>query len=254
MFRNTRVIIAGLILIIGLTIGLAVNLPATAQESGDLNPRLTALMITSVLKGDIITHVDTGGRKLVALTFDDGPDPIYTPEVLKILEQYKVRATFFVVGENVEANPGIVRKAIQAGHEIENHTYSHPQLNRGTMAELVAEIIGAQEVIKGLSGRDPSYFRPPKKLYNLQVINAAHASHLQVVLWSVCVENRKCPTSGKMAERVLKMMRPGTIILAHDGRLPRDKTLQALPMIIEGYQREDYTFVTLSELIAAGER
>lgn len=252
--RKSSYIIIGVILSIFLVIGLVICLPATAQENDDLNPRRTVLMLRSVWRGDIITHVDTGGRKLVALTFDDGPDPRYTPQILKILDRYQVKATFFVVGENAKAYPDIVRKASLAGHEIDNHTYSHPELNRNTLSEVVAEIVGAQEVITGLTDQEPRYFRPPKKLYNHEVIKSAHANSLQVVLWSICVENKKCPTPEKMADRVLQLMRPGTIILAHDGRLPREKTVQALPKIIEGYQNQDYTFVTLSALIAAGEK
>jgi len=240
------------IILFSLLVAVPEILAAPTRE--DLNPRRTVLMLSSVWKGDIITQVDTSGRKLVALTFDDGPDPRYTPSVLAILKQYQVKATFFVVGENAEAHPGLVRQAIKEEHEIENHTYSHPELNRDTLAEVKAEIVGAQETIEGLTGRYPHYFRPPKRLYNQQVIKAAHASSMQVVLWTVCVENQSCPTPQKMAARVLKKMRPGAIILAHDGGLPRETTIHALPFIIEGYQEQGYTFVTLSELIAAGER
>lgn len=241
----------GILFITSLTATAAVN---TQTDSEDLNPRRTVLMLSSYLKGDIITRVDTGGNKLVALTFDDGPDPRYTPQVLAILKQYEVKATFFVVGESAKAHPGIIRDAVNGGHEIENHTFTHPELNRGTLAKVTAEIVSTQEELEGMTGRYPHYFRPPKRLYNQAVIKAAHAHDLQVVLWTVGVENRNCPTPQKMAARVLSRARPGAIILAHDGILNREKTVHALPAIITGYQELGYKFVTLSELIAADEQ
>lgn len=251
--------IRSLFIVIGI-ISCFIIVPVTVAKVGsesedeDLNPNRTMLMLGYYFNGDIITGVETGGQKLVALTFDDGPDPRYTPKILAMLKHYQIKATFFVVGENAHAHPGIVRQAYKEGHEIANHTYTHPSLNKNKLADVAAEIVSAQDLVEGMIGRYPQYFRPPRRLYNHQVIKAAHACNLQVVLWTVCVENHSCPTPEKMAARVLKRMRPGTIILAHDGLLPRDQTLHALPEIIEGYQSKGYTFVTLSELMAAGEQ
>ncbi|MGE5381518.1 MAG: polysaccharide deacetylase family protein [Methylocystaceae bacterium] len=250
--RNYWIFMAVFLTFICLSLALEIYHPAWANE--DLNLQRTVLMFPSVLKGDIVTRVNTGGQKLVALTFDDGPDPRYTPKVLNILKQYQVKATFFMVAENAEAHPGLVRQAIKEGHEIENHSYTHPELNRDTLATIDAEIVGTQEVLEGITGRYPIYFRPPKRLYNQHVIKAAHASRMQVILWTVGVENRRCPTPQKMAERVLQKMQPGVIILAHDGLLCRDKTVLALPAIIEGYQEHGYKFVNLNVLIAVGGR
>jgi peptidoglycan/xylan/chitin deacetylase (PgdA/CDA1 family) len=185
------------------------------------------------------------------LTFDDGPDPAYTPGVLAILKEHDIKATFFVTGRNALRYPPIVTSEIQAGHEVENHTFSHPDLRRLTKEEVAGEIGRTQSAITFCTQRTPKYFRPPRRMYNRKVMVAAAKQDLKTVLWTVGVENRSCRTPAAMAERVLSWACPGCIILAHDGDLDRTLTLQALPMIIEGYQKQGYRFVTLQELFKA---
>jgi peptidoglycan/xylan/chitin deacetylase (PgdA/CDA1 family) len=199
----------------------------------------------------LISHVDTGGEKLVALTFDDGPDPRFTPQVLDILDYYHVKATFFIVGQQARKNPELVRRISREGYEIENHTYSHPDLSKYSIEQTRNEIIAAQRIITDLTNRRPRCFRPPKKLFRPETIEVAEKYGYKTILWTICVENNKCKTPGDMASRVIKAARPGMIILAHDGRLDRSKTVESLPFIIEGYLENGYRFVTMDELFQA---
>lgn len=203
------------------------------------------------LTGKLITHVDTNGPKLVALTFDDGPDPLFTPDVLEILKRYQLQATFFVVGENAQVYPELLIRMIEAGHELENHTYTHPDLSRANRLEIEEEIEKTDRVIYEITGTKAQFFRPPKKLFRRETIAIAEAKGYKTVLWSICVENNQAVTPLKMAQRVNKAAKPGMIILAHDGRLNRSKTVAALPLIIKEYQKKGYRFVTLDELLKA---
>lgn len=200
------------------------------------------------LKSYSITEADTK-EKIVALTIDDGPDPQFTPIVLNILKRYQVPATFFVIGQSCEKYPEIMERVLTEGHEIENHTYSHPDLSKANILETEDEIIKNQAVIERLTNKKPHYLRPPKRLFTNNTVEAAKANGYGIILWTVCVENHAAPTASDMADRVIGKAAPGTIILAHDGRLDRSRTMEALPLIIEGYQKKGYRFVRLDELI-----
>ncbi len=198
-----------------------------------------------------IYSVNTGDQKLLALTFDDGPDPRFTNQVLDILHEHQVPATFFVVGTNAKQYPEIVRREIREGHEVENHTFTHPNLSQCDRIQTEVEIRKASQEIKSLTNKEPHYFRPPKKLYSKHTLDIAAKNGYQTVLWSICVEHSKSITAANMAQRVINASAPGMIVLAHDGRLDRSKTVEALPIIIKAYQQNGYTFVTLEELFAA---
>ncbi|NSW81931.1 MAG: polysaccharide deacetylase family protein [Syntrophothermus sp.] len=200
----------------------------------------------------VIHHVHAK-EKLVALTFDDGPDPRYTPQVLDILKQHRVHATFFVVGESVQRHPDIVKRELQEGHEIENHSYTHPDLGKKNAAEILKELETTQKVIEITAGRAPRYFRPPRGLFNTQVVEIAQRLGMKTVLWDIGVEHRAFRDPRDMAYRVVGKAHPGIIILAHDGRLDRSLTVKALPILINEYQKMGYRFVTLTELLASAE-
>ncbi len=208
-------------------------------------------VVDNNLNKKLITHVNTGEKKLLALTFDDGPDPLYTGAVLNILKKYEVKATFFVVGENAAAHPDLIQAQIKAGHEIENHTYTHADLSLANEEGTEAEIQKTDQLLSSMLGRDIKYFRPPKKLFRQETIAIAERNGYQTVLWTICVENARSPTPQTMAKRVIEAARPGMIILAHDGRMDRSQTLLALPIIIKAFHKQGYQFVTLEELLQA---
>ncbi len=185
----------------------------------------------------------------IALTFDDGPDSKYTPKVLEILRQNGIKATFFVVGERVKRYPEIIREEIMEGHEIGNHTLSHPNLPKYNCERIRAEIEGCEDTLRRLGAPKPRYFRPPKGAINGQAFEVARGKGYQVILWSVAVENRAVSSLEEMRKRVVEGIGEGGVILAHDGGLDRTMTIRALPGIIKKLKERGFKFVTLSELL-----
>lgn len=188
--------------------------------------------------------------KVVALTFDDGPHPVYTPQVLSILKRHGVKATFFLIGKRVEQFPEIARRIVAEGHEVGNHTYSHPaNLPKENWEQVRQEIEKCSEAIERVTGVRPKLFRPPRGFLNYKVLTLAQLEGYTLVFWTVSADHKDAPTPEAMAQRVFKLVHPGAIILMHDGRIPsRWKDVKALPLIIEGLQKRGYKFVTVSEL------
>ena len=222
------------------------------EETGSAENELgkTLFQIETYSNHKLITKVDTN-EKIVALTFDDGPDPRFTLTVLNILKRYEVPATFFVVGKSCEIYPQIIKRELAEGHEIENHTYTHPDLRKDSGLQTKIEILKNQAVIERLTNKKPHYFRPPKRLFTNNTVDVAEDNGYETILWTVCVEHHAAKTVEDMANRVINKAAPGTIILAHDGRLDRSRTMEALPLIIEGYQKKGYRFVRLDELLSS---
>lgn len=204
-------------------------------------------------------------QKIVALTFDDGPNLIYTPQILDILAHYRVKATFFLLGRNVTAHPETAKLVAKQGHTLGNHTFSHPCLADCSFAQVVNELAHCQQTIREATGIAPQLMRPPYGLLAPVSFITARLLGYQVVNWSVSGEDWNGEASPLLAERVLRNIQPGGIILLHDGWEPsphqteskpendlfqdRSPTIKALPMIIEPLQRQGYQFVTLSEMI-----
>lgn len=193
-------------------------------------------------------------EKLVALTYDDGPNPTFTPQILKILDKYNVKATFFMIGKKMEQNPGIVKQVVAHGHAIGNHTYTHPSnIELLSPEQIKQEINKCEDVIFRQTGDRPHIFRTPKGLINGTVATIAEDEGYETILWTVSADHHDAPTPQDMANRVLKHVVPGAIILAHDGMYPiRWKDVAATPLIIEALQKKGYRFVTLPELLSAG--
>ncbi|MDP3014010.1 MAG: polysaccharide deacetylase family protein [Candidatus Subteraquimicrobiales bacterium] len=192
--------------------------------------------------------------KIAVLTFDDGPNSRHTKKILDILKEHNVRATFFVTGGNVLRNPEILKRTLNEGHEIGNHTLSHPNLKELGAEEIREEIILCEEAIYRIIGVYPKCFRPPYGNMDEKVFKAAHSLGYEVALWSVSLENRFCPTPKLMQLGVSLRAHDGLVILAHDGGKNRKNTIKALPAIIKELKGKGYEFVTFSEfvLIAKG--
>lgn len=188
-------------------------------------------------------------QKVVALTFDDGPDPAFTPQVLKVLQKYHVPATFFTLGASVDQYPEIVKAENKAGHLIGNHTYSHSRLSTLSTGEIRAEIIEADAEIKKAIGKTPEFFRPPYEELTENILTVSRDQHKQIILSTITLEHESAKTPKAKAERVLQLVFPGAIILAHDGRLNRSETVAALPILIKGLTTKGYRIVSLKALL-----
>lgn len=187
----------------------------------------------------------------VALTFDDGPWPAATPRILAILQHYAVPATFFAIGYLAAAYPNLIRAEQAAGMEVGNHTYNHPEVPpfndlparlQDDEIELAAEDLRA-------AGVDPHLFRPPEGSFSPSVAAAAARARERVVLWSVDPADwQHGITAATIVRSVLAAVRPGSIVLLHDGGGDRSATIAALPAIIQGIHRRGLTLVTVDGL------
>jgi peptidoglycan/xylan/chitin deacetylase (PgdA/CDA1 family) len=192
----------------------------------------------------------------IALTFDDGPCPVYTEQILDILRRHDVKATFFVCGRNVERCPETLRRVQAEGHAIGNHAYSHPFPFLRTRSFFARQIDRTQEAIEKVTGERPKFFRPPFGARWLGLQPVLQARGLRLVNWSDTGYDWKLEPEGIVRE-TLKSLSPGSIILLHDGRrtypperVDRSATVKALPAILEGAAKAGFTFVSLEELLA----
>ncbi len=199
-------------------------------------------------------HRGSDGRRTVALTFDDGPDPIFTPRILSILARFDARATFFLIGERAEQYPEIVRAIVDDGHEVGNHTYRHSRLWLLSPARTRYEMDRCANLLAGETGRPPRYFRPPWGKFNLEAYrHAARLNELRI-LWSLRPEGwRRMASPKEIVQGVGAGLHPGAIINLHDGDgisgAPQ-RTVQALPGLLELLRAHGYRCVSLSELLA----
>lgn len=189
----------------------------------------------------------------VALTFDDGPDPRYTPELLDVLSEFNVPATFFVMGARAEAYPEITKRIANEGHIIGNHTYWHPNLVQENIASLKREIRQTEDVIADLVGYRTKLFRPPYGfLYNELVEEVAELNYT-IIGWSLDTLDWRELGADNIAYNVINNIEPGSIILMHDGGewdADRTGTIEALKQIIPVLQEQGFEFVTVPELLS----
>jgi len=193
--------------------------------------------------------------KRIALTFDDGPAEQFTEQVLTILREQKVPATFFVCGRNVEKHPDLLRRIVAEGHEVGNHTYSHLFVYFKSRRRITEEIDRTQAVIEKVAGFRPKIFRPPygARWFGLMPTLLERGMHL--VLWSATGYDWKKDVQG-ISEAALRELKPGAVILLHDGRetrptaeIDRLPTVSALPSIIAGARQQGYTFAPLKDFL-----
>jgi peptidoglycan-N-acetylglucosamine deacetylase len=196
------------------------------------------------------------GVNAVALTFDDGPDPEFTPRVLEILARENVTATFFVVGERARANPGFLREIDRQGHLIGNHSFSHAwNINFGLHAGLTREIERCNEAIEAAIGKRPQFYRAPHGFKNPALGDVLAKLSMTCVGWQVRGFDAVSSNADTIARRLVLKAKAGGILLLHDGSglqgtQDRNSTLEALPVIIDGLRERGFTFKRLDELTA----
>ncbi|MGC8783708.1 MAG: polysaccharide deacetylase family protein [Armatimonadota bacterium] len=213
-------------------------------------PELLAQHQTELARGLKYRKFIHGDRtkKWIALTFDDGPHPDYTPQILSILKKYGVRATFFVVGKKAEQYPDLVRQQAEAGHSVGNHTFHHVNLTRIPPIDVAAEIKACGEVIQSITGKSPHLFRPPGGDYDRNVAEVAESLGYWIVLWTDDPGDYANPPEQVLEERLFGRLENGGIILLHDGIA---ETIQLLPRLIEYLQARGFQLVTVDEMIRA---
>ncbi len=205
----------------------------------------------------ILYHEGAGGPHDVALTFDDGPDPEWTPKILEVLRNRGVKAAFFLIGKNCEANPGLVAQIVNEGHEIGNHTFSHNNLATMSREMMRLELNATQRLIESITGRSTTLFRPP---YNADsnptsIAELAPLKFAQeelgytVVLEKVDPQDWARPGTDVIVQRVKDLRAEGNIVLLHDAGGDRSQTLAALPQIIDYLRARGDRIVSLSELL-----
>jgi peptidoglycan/xylan/chitin deacetylase (PgdA/CDA1 family) len=192
---------------------------------------------------------DRSGRpKLIALTFDDGPYPVFTPMLLDVLRDARVPATFFLIGKDAIEWPEITRRIEAEGNEIADHTYSHPNLDEEPDATVRSEILEGRDVLWRLS-HDPgvrTLMRPPHGRYTERTLQVAQSLGYSVVLWTDDSGDWRSLTVNRIEHHLLTHATAPEIVLLHSGKLA---TIEAMPMVIEHFERAGYRFVTVSELL-----
>lgn len=189
-------------------------------------------------------------KKYVALTFDDGPHFKYTAQILHILSENNVCATFFVVGENAEKYPELVKAEYDTGHEIGNHTYSHKRLGALDCKAMLDEIKKADEVIFSITGEYPRLFRPPEGKTDKDLEAGVFQADKRLVLWSVDTRDWAHTPKDKIIDNIKRNVKDGSIILFHDYIAEDSPTPDVLKSIIPYLKSEGYEFLTVSELLS----
>jgi peptidoglycan/xylan/chitin deacetylase (PgdA/CDA1 family) len=184
--------------------------------------------------------------KYVVLTFDDGPDVVYTPQILAILAKYQAKATFFEIGKNVTKHPELSKRIHDAGHSVENHTWTHADLRKLGAAAFRQEVTSTDQAIRAATGSTPGCLRPPYGGMNPTVKQRATALGKDLVVWTVDSRDWTKPGSPAIVQRVLKNVHNGSVILMHDGGGNRTQTAAALPIILKSLKAQGYGFRTLT--------
>jgi len=209
---------------------------ATARETR-ATPEEPGITFNSV-------HVD---GPYIAMTFDDGPSATLTPKLLDLLAAHDIKATFFVIGENVAEHPEIVARAAREGHEIGNHSWSHPNFGKMSDESIRRQLQQTDDAIKSATGKRPTLMRPPYGSITTRQKRWIHDEFgYNVILWDVDPNDWKRPGPAVVRARILKETRPGSIVLSHD---IHPGTIEAMPSTFDELEAKGFKFVTVSELI-----
>lgn len=190
------------------------------------------------------TPAPTTGNKVIALTFDDGPGP-YTEKLLDILDKYDAKATFFLIGSKVSGQASVVRSIQARGHQLGNHSWSHPELPKLSVDQIAGEIDRTNEAIRQATGVKPSILRPPYGAVNGVVLEQLRLRNMSSILWSVDTRDWADRNSQIVCSRAVAGARPGAVILMHD---IHQTSVNAVPCILSSLKQQGYSFVTIQRL------
>lgn len=204
----------------------------------------------------IVARYGKSESKEVVLTFDDGPDPAYTPEILDILNKNRIKGTFFIVGENAMLHPELVKRVHNEGHEIGNHTFTHPDIESITPFQTRMELNANQRLFQGITGHSTTLFRPPydadaEPNSSGELLPMLQAQKLGYTMVGELIDSEdwQAHSSEEIVNRVLDQLPEGNVILLHDSGGDRSNTVKALPILINELKKRGYTFTTVADLI-----
>ena len=184
------------------------------------------------------------GPKVIALTIDDGPNPVYTPQILRLLDKYRVTATFSMIGIEVNTHPGVAREVAAAGHKIANHTWTHLDLAALPPVAVADQINRATGTIHKVTGRVPDLFRAPYGMWSPAVLRHCAQTGLTPLDWSVDPRDWSRPGVASIVGNIVRNTRSGSIILEHDGGGNRSQTVAALKIVLPRLLAAGYRFST----------
>lgn len=196
-----------------------------------------------------IYHKNENAYMKIALTFDDGPHPRVTPQILDLLDEFGIKATFFTIGINAESYPEALEEIIKRGHEIGNHTYTHPNVSSLDILDIKSEIEHCESVIYGLTDHRTKVFRPPGGVIDHKLIQALRDLDYKIILWDIDTLDWAHTKPETIAQNVIGNVRSGDIILMHDYIGRASPTVEALRLFLPELLSKGYKFVVVSELI-----
>jgi peptidoglycan-N-acetylglucosamine deacetylase len=230
--------------------GLSVSTGTLAGRSREYVRKiaLSALTKRRLIRSGQLFERGPDARRAVALTFDDGPHPDLTPQVLEILRRYDARATFFCVGINALAYPELVARTVEEGHQVGNHTWSHPFLPDLTRDQVLRQVDATNEALAKAAGGENTLVRPPYGARTPSVLGWLAKHGMVTALWDVDAGDWAAPGVEAVTHNVLSRVRPGSVVLMHDAGGDRSQTVAALPRIVEKLLADGYELGTVDEV------
>jgi peptidoglycan-N-acetylglucosamine deacetylase len=201
----------------------------------------------------MINEIHTS-KKVVAITFDDGPNPVYTPQVLEIFSKAKGKATFFMIGEQMRNHPEVVKLVTDQGHEIGNHTFTHPKLSQLSIHDCLNEIEETEKLIEKMAGRKPVIFRPPYFDYNQDTVSLLQKKRYPMIgALNLEAQDWEQPGVEHIVQKSREAVKDGSILIFHDGYGDRSQTIEAVQLLVSELTLQGYQLVTVSELLKQSE-
>lgn len=227
------------------------ELPASAPAPVPLSPEHSWYELVDMFPGTFFLK-GSGNIKTIAITFDDGPDEMYTPQVLDVLRDYNVPATFFLIGQRSQLYPGVVERIMAEGHVVANHSWSHPRLPEVSAQEVRREMQLTEDMLAEITGLRTALMRPPYGAISKEVLTELQALDYKVINWTADSVDWRDQTVEQIMANTLPDVKNGGILLFHSAggaQQSRAATVEALPLLIETLRAEGYRFVTVDELL-----
>ncbi|GCE26758.1 hypothetical protein KDA_22420 [Dictyobacter alpinus] len=238
-YVHVRTLIVFVVSLFVLVVSTIPSLPARAATR-EANPSNIQAQVIGFGRNDL---------PKIALTFDDGPDPRNTPQILSILAQHRAHATFFTLGQNAQQNPALIHQITASGNALGNHTWDHTDLTKLSPELQAKEIEQGANAMQQVTGAKPTLLRPPYGSINASLRTEAATEHETIIIWNVDTEDWKLPGKDAIVNNAVHNAHNGAIILMHDGGGDRAQTIQALPEIITTLQQRGYQLVTVPQLL-----